>query len=275
MKTILIPLALVLCSVALLTGCSEQKAQKEYERILVAETAGTDQKTLISEYEALIGKSPETSSAAKARERVDALKTKLENDAKAAQIQAEKERAEKEYKRILDAELAGGDAKALISEYQKLIDQHPDAPAATGARERLLVLKTKIENEAKVAQLKAEQEERERIQNQKEREALEAEVKRQKELLVLEMTTAVTKAALKLRIDTKVEKLAPYGEAKTTDDFDRRIWTLGQVYMVSLRGTLLGLSTYSEIIECTGEIRLNEVTKQFERTVNAKPATAN
>jgi len=193
------------------------------------------------------------------------------------------QKAEKDYKRILDAELAGGEPKTLIPQYQALIDQYPDAASATRARERLIALKTRVENDAKAAQLKAEQEEKERklkaeqeekerLQKQKERETLEAEVKRQAKLLGEEMLNAVKKAALRIHNNTEITEITPYGETKGSEDWENKVWVANQTYTVRLRGTaLLDTSTYSEIIECRGEVRLNEVTKQFERSTNAKP----
>jgi hypothetical protein len=238
MKRTLVVLAVLVCVAFFLVGCSGQKAEKEYKRILDAELHGGEPNALITQYQALISQYPDTSSATRAQERLIALKTKIENDAKAAQLKAQQEERVRSRK------------------------------AEQEQKEREL----KGEQEEKERKLKAEQLEKESIQKHKDREVLEEEVKRQAPLLGEEMALATKKAALKLHADTDVTEMTLYGEPKSSEDWEKKIWTVSQTYIVKLKGRLLGLSTYSEIIECRGEIRLNEVTKQFERTVSAKPA---
>ena len=219
LSSVLLSLSLFLC------GCSEQKAEKDYKRILDAELTGAEPKTLITQYQSLIDQYPDTGSATRARERVIALKTKIEGDAKAVARKAEREETER---------------------------------------------KLKAEQDEKERMLKVEQADNERAQKKKERENLETELKRQMPLLFKEMAKKAMDTALSLHPDTEVTGGTPSGEPKGTEDWDNNVWTVKITQTIRLQGKLLGINKFSEVVESTGVIRLNSVTKQFERTASAK-----
>jgi PBP1b-binding outer membrane lipoprotein LpoB len=243
-------------SAQLFVGCSERNAEQEFKRIQDKETSGGDAQKMVEQYQAMVGKYAETKAANLAKERIAALQAKIKEGERQLL-------GEKEYKTILDAELAGGQATNLVERYQNFIKNYDDTKSATSARERLVALRNKIENEERAAKAKAEQE-------AKEREALDAELKRQVELLAKEMSDAAAGKALSLHADTEVTDIKPCGKPAGTEDYEKQVWTADITFTVRLRGTILGISTYSEIIETHGEIRINSVTKQFERTVTAK-----
>lgn len=182
--------------------------------------------------------------------------------------------AEAEYKRLLDAELSGGEPKALVAQYEGLVNRYPDTDWATRARERLVALKAKLTADAEAAQRKAEQEAREKVEREREHQALKAEVERQTAVVFDEMKKTAVQRALGIHPNTAVERIAAYGEPKKTDDWERKVWAADVAFLIQLRGTLLGIDTFSEVIEAHGEVRLNEVTRQFERSTSVRVANA-
>lgn len=83
--------SLLACVLALglLLGCSERNAEQEYAVILGKEMSGGDPATLTNQYQELISRYSDTETAIRARERLIALRDKLEGQHARAELKAE------------------------------------------------------------------------------------------------------------------------------------------------------------------------------------------
>lgn len=239
----------------------QSEAEKELKRIQAMEAIGGDPRRILEQYETLAAMFPNTKSADNAAKQISELREQIKEIERQVA-------AEKEYRKILDEELAGMRPTEAVERYQGFLNQFGDSKAATPARERLLALRTKIEGEEKAAKLATEQ-------KAKEREFLNVELEKQAKLLREDMERAAIEKAMGIRPNTEATEIKATGTMTGTEDYENQVWTARQTYIVRLRGTILGLSTYSELIEVHGEIRINAVTKQFERTVSAKVSGEN
>lgn len=224
-KFSLLPLAL---AGTLLFGCGEQKAEKEYTQILDKEMAGGDPKMFIDQYQAFVSKYPDTKAATRARERLVALKSKVEEEVKQAQLKAEQEERQRQ-------------AKAEQAENERL---------------------AKVEQAEKERQAKAEQEAKERLEQERVQQAYEAERQRQLTLLQTEMADAAKAKASDAHPNRIFVEILPYRDGKIINGDDGKSWTVQQSYQIRQKGTILGTS-YSMIIDCTGVLVYDSYNKHF------------